>query len=103
MMMFKISMLPAVVLTAAGLAACAGAQPTGSGAGSGATPSAAEQACLAAVSRTANNGDVVLLGSEFSQAGTYVRVGVGAQRAPWKCIAYSNGSTGGVEYLGKDG
>lgn len=67
------------------------------------TPGPAEQACLAAVSRTANNGDVVLIGSEFSQAGTFVRVGVGPDRAPWKCIAYSDGTTAGVEYMGMNG
>lgn len=70
---------------------------------SSATPNAAEQACLAAVSNTANNGDVALLGSEFSEAGTTVRVGVGADRAPWKCIAYSDGTTAGVEYMGMNG
>lgn len=69
----------------------------------GGIPTAAEQACLAAVSRETNNGDVVLLGSEFSQAGTFVRVGVGEQRAPWKCIAYSDGSTGGIEFMGTSG
>lgn len=68
-----------------------------------AAPNAAEQACLAAVSREANNGDVALLGSEFSEAGTFVRVGVGANRAPWKCIAYSDGTTAGVEYMGMNG
>ncbi len=68
-----------------------------------APPSAAEQACLAAVSRTANNGDVILLGSEFSQAGTFVRVAVGDQGAPWQCIAYSDGTTGGVEFMGANG
>lgn len=67
------------------------------------TPSAAEQACLAAVSNTANNGDVTVLGSEFSEAGTFVRIGVGENRAPWKCIAYSDGSTAGVEYMGSNG
>lgn len=67
------------------------------------TPNAAEQACLASVSRTANNGDVVLLGSEFSEAGTSVRVGVGENRAPWKCIAYSDGTTAGVEFMGANG
>lgn len=67
------------------------------------TPGPAEQACLAAVSNTTQNGDVVLLGSEFSQAGTFVRVGVGADRAPWKCIAYSDGTTAGVEYMGMNG
>lgn len=70
---------------------------------SAAIPGPAEQACLAAVSNTTNNGDVVLLGSEFSQAGTFVRVGVGADRAPWKCIAYSDGTTAGVEYMGMNG
>ncbi len=89
-----------LVLVAAGPVGCVESETTRP---SASTPSAAEQACLAAVSREANNGDVVLLGSEFSQAGTFVRVGVGAQRAPWKCIAYSDGSTAGVEYLGSGG
>jgi hypothetical protein len=66
-------------------------------------PSMEEQACLAAVSRESQNGDVVLLGSEFSQAGTFVRVGVGPNRAPWKCIAYSDGTTAGVEFMGSEG
>ena len=65
------------------------------------TPSAAEQACLAAVSNTVNNGDVTVLGSEFSEAGTSVRIGVGDNLAPWKCIAYSDGSTAGVEFMGQ--
>jgi hypothetical protein len=58
-----------------------------------ATPGPAEQACLRAVAKENNNADVVLLRSEFSQAGTTVIVGVGPQRAPWECIAYSDGST----------
>lgn len=66
-------------------------------------PNAAEQACLLAVTRTTSNGDVVLLGSEFSEAGTFVRVGVGEDRAPWKCIAYSDGTTSGVEFMGGEG
>jgi hypothetical protein len=78
------------------LTACVEDTMTSSG-----TPSAADQACLAAVSRAANNGDVALLGSEFSEAGTFVRVGVGANRAPWKCIAYSDGTTAGVEFMGQ--
>lgn len=65
------------------------------------TPNAAEQACLAAVSRTANNGNVAVLGSEFSEAGTFVRIGVGDARAPWKCIAYSDGTTAGIEFMGE--
>lgn len=66
-------------------------------------PSPAEQACLAAVSNAANNGDVTVLGSEFSQAGTSVRIGVGPQRAPWSCIAYSDGTTAGVMSMADEG
>lgn len=66
-------------------------------------PSMAEQACLAAVSKATNNGDVTLLGSEFSQAGTSVRVGVGPGRAPWSCIAYADGTTAGVMSMTDEG
>ena len=66
-------------------------------------PSAAEQACLAAVSNQTNNSDVVALSSQFSEAGTNVMVGVGPQRAPWNCIAYSDGSTAEVRSLTNEG
>ena len=65
--------------------------------------SAAEQACLAAVSNQTNNSDVAALSSEFSQAGTIVKVGVGPQRAPWNCIAYSDGSTTEIRSLTNEG
>jgi hypothetical protein len=45
-----------------------------------------EQACLLAVTRESNNGDVVTLSVETSEANNLVMVGVGAQRAPWKCL-----------------
>jgi hypothetical protein len=73
--------------------------PVGPGA---VTPNAAEQACLAGISRETQNGDVVLLGSDFSEAGTVVRVGVGPDRAPWQCIAYADGTTGGIMFLSED-
>lgn len=66
-------------------------------------PSAAEQACLRDVTRTTNNPDVVLLGSTFSQAGTEVIVGVGEPPARWRCIAYSDGTTGGITSLTDEG
>ena len=44
--------------------------------------------------------DVVLLGSQPSSAGTAVRVGVGAQRAPWACTAYRNGTVGDIFFMG---
>lgn len=83
------------------------AAPSGqSAASSGATdtsgtPTAAEQACLRDVTAVTNNPDVVLLGSEFSEAGTQVLVGVGESRAAWKCIAYSDGTTAGIEFMGE--
>jgi uncharacterized lipoprotein len=46
-----------------------------------------EQACLQAVSTETNNGDVVTLSVEESEANTLVMVGVGPNRAPWKCLA----------------
>ncbi len=62
-------------------------------------PTKNEQACLAAVSRETNNGDVILLGSEASQASDFVRIGVGAQRAPWKCLV-KDGKVAEVSSLG---
>ena len=92
-------------LTTFGLAAGALALLAGCVEDSGVTsaPSAAEQACLRDVSRTTNNGDVVLLSSSFSQAGTEVIVGVGPQRARWRCIGYDNGTTAGIESLANEG
>ena len=67
------------------------------------TPTAAEQACLRDVTRTTNNPDVMLLGSTYSEAGTEVIVGVGEQRARWRCIAYKDGTTGGIMSLTNEG
>ena len=66
-------------------------------------PNAAEQACLRDVTRTTNNPDVVLLSSSYSEAGTEVIVGVGPQRARWRCIAYRDGSTAGIMSLTDEG
>lgn len=88
--------LPALAL----LAACD--EPIASSETS-ASPTAAEQACLRDVTATTNNPDVVLLGSEFSEAGTFVRVGVGPDRAPWQCIAYRDGTTDGIMSLTNEG
>jgi hypothetical protein len=67
------------------------------------TPTPAEQACLRDVTATTGNPDVTLLGSEFSEAGTMVRVGVGPDRAPWQCIAYSDGTTTGITSMTDEG
>ncbi|MFD0980752.1 hypothetical protein [Tropicimonas aquimaris] len=68
-----------------------------------AMPTPAEQACLRDVTAATANPDVVLLGSEFSEAGTSVRVGVGPEQAPWQCIAYSDGTTDGIMSMAAEG
>jgi hypothetical protein len=73
------------------------------GSAAAATPTMAEQACLRDVTRATNNPDVTLIGSSFSQAGTEVIVGVGPQRARWRCIAYRDGTTGGIQSLTSEG
>lgn len=75
------------------------AAAAGSSAGSGGTPSEDEQACLAATSRETNNGDVMVLRTETSEANNTVYVGVGPQQAPWKCLV-KNGKVAGVESMG---
>ena len=67
-----------------------------------ATPSADEQACLQAVSVETGNGDVVLISSEESEAATEVVVGVGPQRARWRCLA-KNGVVSEVMSLTDEG
>ncbi len=86
---------------AAVLAGCS--ETTGGSSSNAKTPNAAEQACLRDVTRETNNPDVVLLNSSFSQAGTEVIVGVGPQRARWRCIAYSDGTTAGIMSLTNEG
>jgi len=76
-------------------------RPTG-GAAAG-TPSRAEQACLRDVTRTTNNADVMLLSSSYSEAGTQVVIGVGPQRARWRCIGYKDGSTADIMSLTDEG
>ncbi len=68
-----------------------------------ATPTPAEQACLRDVTAETNNPDVVLISSSFSEAGTEVIVGVGPDRAQWRCIAYRDGTTAGIQSLTNEG
>ena len=45
-----------------------------------------EGVCLEAVTKQTQNTEVTILSSEFSEAATLVMVGVGADRAPWRCL-----------------
>ena len=109
--MKKILTLALVTIAVTGLASCSETSNSGGGgvsltqnpSSSSSAPSRAEQACLAAVSMQTNNGDVTVLSSEFSQAGTSVKIGVGPQRAQWSCTAYSDGSTSNIQSLTNEG
>lgn len=78
----------------------AGPAPKGSApASSAGTPSKDEQACLAATSRETNNGDVMVLCADTSEANNTVYVGVGEKRAKWRCLV-KNGKVAEVESMG---
>jgi hypothetical protein len=52
----------------------------------GGVPSIDQQACLAAVSRQTNNGDVEVMAATSSEANNSVTIGVGPERAKWQCL-----------------
>jgi len=93
-----------IMKTTVGLAALAAL--TGcienSGSSSG-MPTQGEQACLQRTSAETNNGDVVLLRSRAVSGGTEVIVGVGPQRAQWRCVAFSSGGTSRPMSLANEG
>jgi hypothetical protein len=78
-------------------------KPAGQTAAAPGTPSKQEQACLAAVSRESNNGEVTVLSSEVSQANTVVMIGVGSQHAPWRCLVSNSGVVAEVMFAGSEG
>ncbi len=63
---------------------------------------AAKQACLKAVTDQTNESDVAILSSEFSEANSLVMVGVGANRAPWRCLVSNDGAVQEVMFTGDD-
>ena len=50
-----------------------------------------------------NNPDVIMLSSSYAEAGTEVIVGVGPQRARWRCIGYRDGTTADIMSLTDEG
>jgi hypothetical protein len=79
--------LTALAVSAAGFAlgACSETAPVGSGSPLRTGGTVNEQACIMAVSSKTGN-TVTVLSSEFSEANTLVLVGVGPDRAPWRCL-----------------
>jgi hypothetical protein len=66
-------------------------------------PSLQEQACLAAVSNTTNNGEVTVLENIYSEANSDVTIGVGPDRAPWRCLVSNDGVVAQVMSLTNEG
>lgn len=49
-------------------------------------PARDKRACLKAVKKTTHNPKAVVIGAESSEANNTVTIGVGPQRAPWRCL-----------------
>jgi hypothetical protein len=63
---------------------------------------AAIAACRNALdAQTEGNIDVV--GSEYSEANVVVYMTVGSNRAPWKCFTANDGSYANTEFMGSEG
>lgn len=61
-----------------------------------------QQACLAAVSNKANNGTVKVLDATTSEANNTVIIGVGKEKAKWRCLV-RNGKAADVKSLTSEG
>jgi hypothetical protein len=49
------------------------------------------------------DGEVQVVGSEFSEANVLVYMVVGPQRAPWRCFTGNDASYADVEFMGSEG
>ena len=74
----------------------------GGGANLTLAPSKDQEACLAAVSNKTNNGEVTVLDTNSSEANNTVIVGVGEQKAKWRCLV-KNGRVADVMSLTDEG
>ncbi|HEV7319028.1 MAG TPA: hypothetical protein VGO04_10515 [Ensifer sp.] len=61
-----------------------------------------ERACEQAVAKQTNNPDVVTLSSDMSQANSAVIIGVGPERAKWRCLV-SGGKVAEVTSVADEG
>ena len=74
----------------------------GGGANLTLAPAKDQEACLAAVSNKTNNGEVTVLDTNSSEANNTVIVGVGEQKAKWRCLV-KNGRVADVMSLTDEG
>ena len=66
-------------------------------------PQVARDACLREVRRTTNNSDVAIIEMVYSEANSQVKVGVGPDRAPWRCLVSNPGVVQEVMSLTDEG
>ena len=59
-------------------------------------------ACLAAAKQETGEPDIEITSNEFSEANTLVMLGVGAQRAPWRCLVSNDGQVAELSFEGDD-
>jgi hypothetical protein len=45
----------------------------------------------------------IVLSSEFSQVNSLVLIGVGSQKAPWRCLVSNSGVVAEVSFAGSEG
>ena len=67
------------------------------------TETITSEACLAAVSKETSESKVVVISNEFSEANTLVTIGVGDNRAPWRCLVSNDGNVAEVSFTGDEG
>jgi len=51
----------------------------------------AVEACVAAVLAAVGDSQLVVLNKDYSEANSAVLIGVGADRAPWRCLVSNDG------------
>ncbi len=95
--------IPILLLTVLGLSGCSETTGQSRPELTRQASSVAEGACLAAVRRQTNNNDLSIIGSEFSEANSLVMVGVGPQRAPWRCLVSNSGVVAEVTSVTNEG
>ncbi len=66
-------------------------------------PAEAQQACLRDVAKVTHNNDVAFVTGNPVENGADLTIGVGPQRAPWRCIAVTGGGTTGITSLTNEG
>jgi hypothetical protein len=66
-------------------------------------PQVARAACLREVGRTTNNPDLAIIEMIYSEANSQLKVGVGPDRAPWRCLVSNSGIVAEVMSLTDEG